>query len=132
MDRCIYLPYVGSVSHAGDRARILRETGPPPGSWILLDRHPVLCSELSADIWILGIHLFKILETMATKKTAARVKVPTKYYKATYVNNDGTREDEVYISDSYDSAVRYASGTNSYGRILERVQEYDELIEALL
>ena len=66
------------------------------------------------------------------KTTAARVKDPTKYYRATYVNNDGTRDDEVYISDSYDSAVRYASGPNSYGRILERVQEYDELIEALL
>lgn len=68
-----------------------------------------------------------------TKKTAARVTGPvTKYYKATYVNRDGTREDEVYISDSIQSAERYASGTNAHGRTLERLLEYDELIDALL
>jgi len=69
------------------------------------------------------------------KKTvdAARVTRPaTKYYKATYVNNDGTREDEVFISDSMQSAELYATGPNSYGRLLEDVQEYDELIDALL
>lgn len=70
--------------------------------------------------------------TKKNKKTAARVKVPTKYYKATYVTRDGTREDEVYISDSMQSAELYASGPNAGGRTLERVQEYDELIDALL
>ena len=68
-----------------------------------------------------------------TKKTAARVTGPvTKYYKATYVNRDGTREDEVYISDSIQSAERYASGPNANGRLVEKVQEYDELIDAML
>ena len=59
-------------------------------------------------------------------------KVPTKYYKATYVTADGAREDEVFISDSLDHAKEYAAGPNAYGRQLERVQEYEEFIEALL
>ena len=72
--------------------------------------------------------------TKKTKKTAARVSMGpvTKYYKATYVNQDGTREDEVYISDSWGSAYMYATGANARGRYLERLQEYDELIDAML
>lgn len=71
---------------------------------------------------------------MGKKKTAA-ARVPndsTKYYKATYQNEDGTIVHEVYVSESYDSAVQYAKGPNSRDRILEGVQEYNELIEALL
>ena len=56
----------------------------------------------------------------------------TKYYKATYVNMDGNRDDEVYISDSLDHAREYAAGPNAYGRILEDVQEFQEFIDALL
>ena len=68
-----------------------------------------------------------------TKTTAARAKGPvTKYYKATYVTADGTREDEVYISDSLDHAQEYAAGPNAYGRQLERVQEYEQFIDSLL
>jgi hypothetical protein len=67
-----------------------------------------------------------------TKKTSARVSDSTKYYKATYVTDTGTREDEVYISESLESAVQYATGPNARGRTLERVQEYSELIDALL
>ena len=67
-----------------------------------------------------------------TQDTAARAKDPTKYYRATYLNNDGNREDEVYISDSLDHAIEYAAGPNAYGRILEGVQEYQEFIDALL
>ena len=67
-----------------------------------------------------------------TKKTSARVPDSTKYYKATYVTDTGTREDEVYISESLESAVQYATGPNARNRILERVQEYSELIDALL
>lgn len=72
--------------------------------------------------------------TKKTKKTAARVSMGpvTKYYKATYINSDGTREDEVYISDSWGSAYMYATGANAHGRYLERLQEYDELIDAML
>ena len=72
--------------------------------------------------------------TKKKKTQSARVSMRpvTKYYKATYVNSDGTREDEVYISDSLQHAQEYAAGPNSYGRILERVQEYDELIDAML
>ena len=66
------------------------------------------------------------------KKTAARSPVRTKYYKATYVNMDGTRDEEVFISDSLDHAIEYATGPNAYGRILENIQEYDELIDSLL
>ena len=68
------------------------------------------------------------------KKTTALVEsdVRTKYYKATYINLDGTREDEVYISENMMSAEDYALGPNARDRILERVQEYDELIDAML
>ena len=70
------------------------------------------------------------------KKTqnAARVSMGplTKYYKATYINSDGTREDEVYISENMLTAQDYAMGPNARDRILERVQEYDELIDAML
>ena len=66
------------------------------------------------------------------KKTAARVPDSTKYYRATYITGTGTREDEVYISESLESAVQYATGPNARGRTLERVQEYSELIDALL
>lgn len=64
--------------------------------------------------------------------TVARTKDPTKYYKATYVTSDGTREDEVYISDSMEHAQEYAAGPNAYGRQLERVQEYEQFIDSLL
>lgn len=71
--------------------------------------------------------------TKKTKKTAARVTGPvTKYYKATYINSDGAREDEVYISENILAAQDYAMGPNARNRILERVQEYDELIDAML
>lgn len=73
---------------------------------------------------------------MAKKKKTQNARVSrgpvTKYYKATYINSDGAREDEVYISDSIQSAERYASGTNAHGRTLERLLEYDTLIDALL
>lgn len=73
---------------------------------------------------------------MAKKKKAQSARVSmgpvTKYYKATYINSDGTRENEVYISDSIQSAELYALGPNAKDRILERVQEYDELITAML
>lgn len=73
---------------------------------------------------------------MAKKKNTKTARVSmgpvTKYYKATYINSDGTREDEVYISDSWGSAYMYATGANARGRYLERLQEYDELIDAML
>lgn len=67
-----------------------------------------------------------------TQTTAARAQDPTKYYKATYVTADGTRENEVYISDSMEHAQEYAAGPNAYGRQLERVQEYEQFIDSLL
>lgn len=74
--------------------------------------------------------------SMAKKKktqTAARVKDSTKYYRATYINEDGTgEENEVFISDNLETATRHARETYAHGRILESVQEYEELIEALL
>lgn len=73
---------------------------------------------------------------MAKKKKTQSAHVSmgpvTKYYKATYINSDGTREDEVYISENILAAQDYAMGPNARNRILERVQEYDELIDAML
>lgn len=69
----------------------------------------------------------------AMKKTAKRSKGPTKYYRATYINNDGTREDEVFISDTLDNAFEYARASGEDGtRKLDKLLEYEEFIEALL
>lgn len=69
---------------------------------------------------------------MRKKKESPHVKVRTKYYRATYLNSDGLRESEVFISESLLSAQEYAAGENARGRVLEDVQEYDKLIDALL
>ena len=55
----------------------------------------------------------------------------TRYYKATYILESGAREEEVFISDSMDTARDYAAGSNAQGRVLEGVQEYRQLIDAL-
>lgn len=70
---------------------------------------------------------------MEKSSVKARVnKVPTKYYKATYIDDTGSRADEVFISDSLEHAQEYAAGPNAYGRQLERVQEYEQFIDSLL
>ena len=77
----------------------------------------------------------QILSMRKKKKTqnAARVENdPTKYYRATYVNPDGTQEDEVFISSNLQDAFNFASGINARGRTVEGLQEFEELIDALL
>lgn len=72
---------------------------------------------------------------MRKKKNAQTARVekdPTKYYRATYVNPDGTQEDEVFISSNLQDAFNFASGINARGRTVERLQEFEELIDALL
>ena len=51
----------------------------------------------------------------------------TKYYKATYTNGD----EEVFIGKDLDSATLYAMGRNSYGRTLDAIKEYRELLDAM-
>lgn len=63
---------------------------------------------------------------MKTKKKISDSR--TKYFKACY----GTGEEEVFISDSMDSAKLYAAGPNARGRQLLELHEYTELIDALL
>lgn len=70
---------------------------------------------------------------MEKSSVKARVnRVPTKYYKATYIDDTGFKVDEVFISDTVDHAKEYASGPNADGRKLVEVLEYNELIDALL
>lgn len=52
----------------------------------------------------------------------------TKYYKATYTNGD----EEVFISDTMDTAREYATGTNARGRQLIQLEEFKQFIDSLL
>ena len=61
------------------------------------------------------------------KNTGTSKDILTKYYKATYTNGDS----EVFIGSDVASAVLYAMDRNSYGRILETIKEYDDIIKAL-
>ena len=65
---------------------------------------------------------------MTRKKTDKKSESRTKYYKALYSNGD----EEVFISDSLASAKTYAGSQNAHGRALISVNEYPELIDALL
>ena len=51
----------------------------------------------------------------------------TKYYKATYANGD----EEVFIGKNLESATLYAMDKNSYGRALDSIKEYDDILSAL-
>lgn len=51
----------------------------------------------------------------------------TKYYKATYTNGD----EEVFIGKDLESATVYAMSMNSYGRTLDSIKEYRELLDAM-
>ena len=70
---------------------------------------------------------------MAKKtKNARPEKTPTKYYRATYIKQDGIQEEEVYISESLQAAYDYATGPNANGRTLDKLLEYEDFIDALL
>ena len=66
------------------------------------------------------------------KLSSFHSKDATKYYRATYLNIDGTKDIEVFISDTLDHAILYATGPNAYGRTLSDIFEYDEFIDSLL
>jgi hypothetical protein len=51
----------------------------------------------------------------------------TKYYKATYTNGD----EEIFIAKDIVTAADYARNENSYGRTLESIKEYRELLDAM-
>ena len=55
----------------------------------------------------------------------------TKYYKAVYVQNDGSQRAEVFVESSMDSAREYASGDNARGRQLLSLTEYPDEYTAL-
>ena len=63
---------------------------------------------------------------MKTKKKVHGIN--TKYYRAIY----NTGDEEVFISDSMDSAHLYAAGPNARGRQLMDLKEFSELIDAML
>lgn len=72
---------------------------------------------------------------MRKKKTAKRTELSedrTLYYRATYITTEGNREQEVFISDSLDTARAYATGPNARGRQLTDVEEFKQFIDSLL
>lgn len=66
---------------------------------------------------------------MGRKKNTGIDKVGdiTRYYKATYANGD----EEVFIGRDLESATLYAMDKNSYGRTLDSIREYDDILSAL-
>ena len=55
----------------------------------------------------------------------------TKYYKAIYIQDDGSQMAEVFIESSMDRAREYASGDNARGRQLLSLTEYPDQYTAL-
>ena len=55
----------------------------------------------------------------------------TKYYKAIYIQDDGSQRAEVFIESSMDRAQEYASGDNARGRQLLSLTEYPDQYTAL-
>ena len=55
----------------------------------------------------------------------------TKYYKAIYIQDDGSLTSEVFVDTSMDSAREYASGDNARGRQLVSLTEYPDEWAAL-
>jgi hypothetical protein len=66
------------------------------------------------------------------KKTADSPPDFTKYYRATYMTPDGNIVQEVFVARTMDEAKEYAAGQNLYGRSLQGIEEFNELIESLL
>ena len=58
-------------------------------------------------------------------------KMKTKYYKAVYIQEDGSQRAEVFIESSMDRAREYATGPNAYGRQLLSLTEYPDEYTAL-
>ena len=58
-------------------------------------------------------------------------KMKTKYYKAIYIQDDGSHKSEVFVDASMDSAREYASGDNARGRQLISLTEYPDEWTAL-
>lgn len=55
----------------------------------------------------------------------------TKYYKAIYIQDDGSHFCEVFVESSMDRARDYASGVNARGRQLLSLTEYPDQYTAL-
>jgi hypothetical protein len=55
----------------------------------------------------------------------------TKYYKAIYLLDDGSRTCEVFVDASLDRARDYATGDNAQGRQLVSLTEYPDQYTAL-
>lgn len=55
----------------------------------------------------------------------------TKYYKAIYIQDDGSHASEVFVDTSLDRAREYASGDNARGRQLLSLTEYLDQYTAL-
>ena len=55
----------------------------------------------------------------------------TKYYKAIYLQDDGSHVCEVFVDTSLDRARDYATGDNSQGRQLLSLTEYPDQYTAL-
>jgi len=56
----------------------------------------------------------------------------TKYYKATYVQDEDWLMSEVFAESSMDRAQEYASGDNARGRQLIALTEHPDLYSAMM
>jgi hypothetical protein len=66
------------------------------------------------------------------KKTTDAFQDRTKYYRAIYMTSDGSTVQEVFVSTDISDAREFAAGKNSFGRQLMDLEEFNELIDALL
>lgn len=66
------------------------------------------------------------------KKTIGSFQDRTKYYRATYKTAAGEITREVFVSTDISDAREFAADKNSFGRELMDLEEFKELIDALL
>lgn len=59
------------------------------------------------------------------------LKMKTKYYRAIYIQDDGSQRAEIFIESSMDRAREYATGPNARGRRLLSLREYADQTDAM-
>ena len=72
------------------------------------------------------------MKKKSNKKQRSPAHESTLYYRATYETSSGGQEQEVFVSESMESAREYAAGTNARGRQLIQLEEFKEFIDSLL
>lgn len=66
------------------------------------------------------------------KKLMSDVDDRTRFYRATYKTAAGEVTHEVFVSTDISDAREFAAGKNAFGRQLMDLEEFKELLDALL